>query len=50
MPAKPEQDKAEVGEVPSVTVPGAMEQARPVDGETEADKATTPVNPLMEET
>jgi hypothetical protein len=46
VPAEPEQERLEVPEVPSVTLVGVDVQAKPVLGDTVADRLTVPVNPF----
>jgi hypothetical protein len=49
-PAEPEQDSAEVPNVPRVTLVGDMMHVRPVVGDTVTARFTVPVNPWMEVT
>jgi len=44
-PAVPLQERLDVPEVPRVTLADDRLQDRPVEGETEADRATVPVKP-----
>jgi hypothetical protein len=49
-PAEPEQDSAEVPDVPRVTLVGDMMHVRPVVGDTVTARFTVPVNPWIEVT
>jgi hypothetical protein len=50
VPAVPLQDRAEVPEVPRVTLVGVRVQANPEEEDVDAAKVTVPVNELMEVT
>lgn len=50
VPAEPEQERAEVPEVPNVILVGVNEHVRPVVGETIAERLTPPANPFTEVT
>jgi hypothetical protein len=49
-PAEPEQDSAEVPDVPRATLVGDMMHVRPEVGNTVTARFTVPVNPWMEVT
>jgi hypothetical protein len=43
VPAEPEQERSELLEVPNVTLVGASEQTKPVEGDTDDARAIVPV-------